>query len=268
MKKYIHYPILITVCVLISITSVSFVNVVDKEKSDAEVIQQIFEEALTNGKSYSNLEYLTSKIGNRLSGSTNGLKAVEWAFKAMKEAGADSVYLQECMVPHWVRGEKEVATLMLDGGKLTKPLSICALGGSIATAPEGITANVIEVKNFEEFVKLGKDKIKGKIVFFNFPMNAKAIDTFDAYGEAVKYRWAGASEAVKFGAVATIVRSCTFAFDDYPHTGGMGYKDTLNKIPACAVSTVGAQLLSESLKKNKDSQLYLKMNCKTLLLRF
>jgi carboxypeptidase Q len=264
MKKHIHYSVLITACVLITIISTSFVKVADKEKSDAEMIQQIFEEALANGKSYSNLEYLTSKIGNRLSGSMNGLKAVEWAFKAMKEAGADSVYLQECMVPHWVRGEKEVATLMLDGGKLTKPLSICALGGSIATATEGITASVIEVKNFEELVKLGKEKIKGKIVFFNFPMNAKTIDTFDAYGEAVQYRWAGASEAVKYGAVATIVRSCTFAFDDNPHTGVMGYKDTLNKIPACAVSTVGAQLLSESLKTNKDAKLYLKMSCKTL----
>lgn len=248
--------------VTIGFTAISLTP--DTEQTDAEMFKKIFTEALTNGKSYSNLDYLTNKIGGRLSGSINALKAVEWAFKAMKEAGADSVYLQECMVPHWIRGEKETAKIIFDGGKSAKVVPICALGGSVATPAEGITANIIEVKSFEELAQLGKDKIKGKIVFFNSPMDPKHLETFEAYGGAVKFRWAGASEAVKYGAVGVVVRSCTLAQDDYPHTGVMGYKDSLNKIPACAISTNGARLLSESIASNKNLEFYFKMNCQTL----
>jgi carboxypeptidase Q len=233
------------------------------EQTDAEIIKKIFNEALTNGKSYSNLDYLSNKIGGRLSGSTEAIKAVQWAFQAMKDAGADSVYLQECMVPHWVRGEKETAKIIFSETSNT-PVPVCALGGSIATPKEGITANIIEVKSFEELEKLGERKIKGKIVFFNSPMDPTKIETFDAYSDAVKYRWVGASEASKYGAIGVVVRSCTLSQDDYPHTGVMGYKDTLHKIPACAISTNGANLLSASLKTNKNIEFTFKQNCKML----
>ncbi|MGZ4036167.1 MAG: M20/M25/M40 family metallo-hydrolase [Bacteroidia bacterium] len=233
-------------------------------QNDSATIKKIYNEALSNGKSYSNLDYLTNKIGGRLSGSPEAQKAVEWAFKAMKEAGADTVYLQECMVPHWVRGEKEVGKVISTGGKGIKEVPICALGGSIATPAEGITAQVIEANGVEDLQNLGKDKIQGKIVFFNQPMDPTFIETFNAYGKAVKQRWAGASEAVKFGAVAVIVRSCTLQQDDNPHTGVMGYKDSLNKIPACAISTNAANWLSNYLKTDKELKFFLKMGCKTL----
>src|SRR5665213_689874 len=167
-------------------------------QTDSAVIKKIFNEALTNGKSYSNLDYLANKIGGRLSGSPQAQQAVEWAFKAMKEAGADTVYLQECMVPHWVRGEKEIAKVFISGTKNFKDIPLCALGGSVATPAKGITAEVIEVKSFEELANLGKEKVKGKIVFFNSPMDPTQIETFNAYSTAVKYRWAGASEAAKY----------------------------------------------------------------------
>ncbi|MES2592792.1 MAG: M20/M25/M40 family metallo-hydrolase [Bacteroidota bacterium] len=233
-------------------------------QEDSVMIRRIFNEALTNGKSYSNLDYLTNKIGGRLSGSTQAVKAVEWAFKAMKEAGADSVFLQECMVPHWVRGEKETAKVLLSGGAAPKELPVCALGGSVCTPSKGITAEVLEVKSFEELTKLGKEKVKGKIVFYNSPMDPNQIETFNAYGDAVAFRWGGASEAVKYGAVGVVVRSCTTIQDDHPHTGVMGYKDSLNKIPACAISTNGANWLSEQLKKDKGLKFYFKMSCQTL----
>jgi len=233
-------------------------------QTDSAMIKKIYNEALSNGKSYSNLDYLTNKIGGRLSGSPQAQQAVEWAFKAMKEAGADTVYLQECMVPHWVRGEKEVGKIISTGGKGTKEVPICALGSSIGTSAEGITAQVIEANGIEDLQNLGKEKIKGKIVFFNQPMDPTFIETFNAYGKAVKQRWGGASEAVKFGAVAVIVRSCSLVQDDNPHTGVMGYKDSLNKIPACAISTNAANWLSNNLKTDKELTFYLKMSCKTL----
>ena len=233
-------------------------------QTDSAMFKKIYNEALSNGKSYSNLDYLTNKIGGRLSGSPQAQQAVEWAFKAMKEAGADTVYLQECMVPHWVRGEKEVGKIISTGGKGTKEVPICALGSSIGTPAEGITAQVIEANGIEDLQNLGKEKIKGKIVFFNQPMDPTFIETFNAYGKAVKQRWGGASEAVKFGAVAVIVRSCSLVQDDNPHTGVMGYKDSLNKIPACAISTNAANWLSNNLKTDKALTFYLKMSCKTL----
>nr|MDQ3047458.1 M20/M25/M40 family metallo-hydrolase [Bacteroidota bacterium] len=233
-------------------------------QSDSIMFKNIFNEALTNGKSYSNLNYLCKKIGPRLAGSPGAQQAVEWAFKAMKEAGADTVYLQECMVPHWVRGEKELAKVLSSNGKGIKEVPVCALGGSVATPPEGLNAQVIEVKTFEELSALGKDKVSGKIVFFNRPMDATHIETFHAYGGAVMQRWAGASEAAKLGAVAVVVRSITLAQDDNPHTGSMGYKDSITKIPACAISTNAANWLSTYLKTDKDLKFYLKMNCQTL----
>lgn len=233
-------------------------------QTDSAMIKKIFNEALTNGKSYSNLDYLSNKIGGRLSGSPEAQKAVEWTFKAMKDAGADTVYLQECMVPHWVRGEKESGKIISLVTGSSKEVPICALGGSVATPAKGITAPVIEVKSFEELAKLGKEKVEGRIVFFNSPMDPTEIETFNAYGDAVMFRWAGASEAAKYGAAAVVVRSCTLLQDDNPHTGVMGYKDSINKIPACAISTNGANWLSENLKTNKNLMFYLKMSCQTL----
>lgn len=248
----------LTIAILILFTATNYAQ------TDSAVFKKIYNEALTNGKSYSNLNYLCKKIGGRLAGSPQAQQAVEWTFKAMKEAGADTVYLQECMVPHWVRGEKEIGKVISTGGKGIKEVPICALGNSVGTPAEGITAQVIEVNGIEELEKIGKEKITGKIVFFNKPMDPTNVETFRSYGGAVMQRWAGASEAVKFGAVAVVVRSVTMAQDDNPHTGSMGYKDSLNKIPACAISTNGANWLSSYLKTDKELTFYLKMNCKFL----
>lgn len=245
--------------ILISLLSLPIIA-----QTDSAMIKKIFNEALTNGKSYSNLDYLSNKIGGRLSGSPQAQQAVEWAFKAMKEAGADTVYLQECMVPHWVRGEKESARVISSGTQNFKVVPICALGGSIATPAEGISAQVLEVKSFEDLAKLGREKVEGKIIFYNRPMDPSEIETFNAYGTAVMFRWAGASEAAKLGAAAIVVRSCTLAQDDNPHTGVMAYKDSTNKIPACAISTNAANWLSENLKTDKNLKFYLKMSCQTL----
>lgn len=233
-------------------------------QTDSAMFKKIFNEALSNGKSYSNLDYLTNKIGGRLSGSPEAQKAVEWAFKAMKDAGADTVYMQECMVPHWVRGQKETGKVITSNSKGIKEVPVCALGGSVGTPAEGVTGNVVEVIGVEGLKKFKKDELKGKIVFFNEPMDPTFIETFHAYGKAVEQRWAGASAAAQYGAVAVIVRSCSLIQDDNPHTGVMGYKDSIAKIPACAISTNGANWLSTYLKTDKDLKFYLKMNCETL----
>jgi carboxypeptidase Q len=233
-------------------------------QTDSAMVRKIFSEALSHGKCYSNLYELTTKVGGRLAGSPEAQKAVEWAMKAMKDAGADTVFLQECMVPHWVRGEKEVGKVLSSNSKGIKEVPVNALGGSIGTPAEGLSAPVIEVMGIAGLKKAGPENVKGKIVFYNEPMDPTFIETFHAYGKAVEQRWAGAMEAAKLGAVGVIVRSCTTLQDDNPHTGSMGYADTITKIPACAISTNGANWLSNYLKTDKDLKFFLKMSCQTL----
>lgn len=234
------------------------------QSSDSLQLRKIFDEALVNGKSYSNLEYLCKRIGPRLSGSANAQKAVEWTEKVMKAYGFDAVYRQEVLVPHWVRGEKEVGKIL--AGKKIKVVAIAALGGSVGTPAAGITAGVIEVRSLAEVEQLGEAAIKGKIVFFNRPMDPRFIETFLAYGGAGDQRRSGPSQAAKFGAVGVIVRSLTTAYDDYPHTGGTAYQEGIPQIPAAAISTVGAETLSKAIAAGPAGavKFYLKQSCRTL----
>ncbi|MBK5286499.1 MAG: peptidase M28 family protein, partial [Bacteroidia bacterium] len=233
------------------------------QQSDSLMLRKIYSEVLVNGKAYAWLYDLTTNIGGRLSGSPQAAEAVEFSRKAMKEAGADSVWLQPVYVPHWVRGEKETGTI-IQGNGAKQNIPTCALGMSIATTKSGVTAQVIEVHDFDELKKLGTEKVKGKIVFYNHPFDQTFINTFEAYGEAGKYRWAGASEAARYGAVASITRSMSSSDSDFPHTGAMGYNDSLPKIPCAAISTNGANLLSKILKTDANTEFYLKQNCQML----
>ena len=232
------------------------------QQKDSVLIRSVFTEILAHGKSYEWLRQLTSQVGPRLSGSTGAQKAVEWGKKIMEAEGFDRVFLQEVMVPHWVRGEKEKAWMLNGKEKIDVP--IAALGGSVATPAEGITAGVVEVKNFQELRALGRGKVAGKIVFFNRPMDPTKLNTFEAYAGAVDQRGGGATEASKLGAVGAIVRSMNPGFDDFPHTGSMRYGAGVPLIPAAAISTNGAERLSALLGQNPAVQFYFKQSCETL----
>jgi len=234
-------------------------------QTDQEQLRTIYTQSLTNGKAYQWLDHLSNKIGGRLSGSENAEKAVQYTKAELEKLGLDKVWLQPVMVPKWIRGEKEDAYFQIGNQDLQK-VNICALGGSIATPDLGIEAEVIEVQNFKELAQLGSEKIKGKIVFYNRPMQADLIQTFNAYGGCVNQRYAGAMEAGKYGAVGVIVRSMNLRQDNFPHTGSMSYGDLPNnkRIPSAAISTNDANKLSEALKANKDLQFYFKQNCQQL----
>ena len=238
-------------------------SVLHAQKNEEQVLKEIYKSALTNSKCYSWLDYLSNSIGSRLSGSANAEKAVLYTKAEMEKLGFDSVYLQEVMVPKWVRGEKETAYILNNKTKINVP--ICALGGSIATPKNGLTAEVIEVHGIEELAALG-DKLKGKIVFFNRPMDPENIETFKSYGGCVDQRSSGAREAAKFGAVGTIVRSMNMRLDDFPHTGAQGYGDLPKSqyIPTAAISTNAAELLSKTLKSNPSLKFYFKQSCQQM----
>lgn len=232
-------------------------------KNDSIAIKQLFNTALSNGKSYQWLDYLSNNIGGRLSGSPQAQQAVEWGEKLMGELGFDKVWLQPVMVPHWVRGEKEEAYFTVNNVKYN--VAICALGGSIATSENGVSGEVIEVQSLEEAENLG-EKLRGKIVFFNRPFEDTPIETFNSYSGCVDQRGGGAKVTGKFGVSGVIVRSMTHSIDNFPHTGAMGYGDIPEneKVPAAAISTLAANLLSEKLKENPTLKFYFKQSCETL----
>jgi carboxypeptidase Q len=209
--------------------------------------KQIKDKGLTDLAAYEMLKDLTTNIGHRLSGSEGYEKAVVWGKQQLEAAGADSVWLEPVMVTKWVRGKTERATAV--AGKESFELSVCALGGSIGTTGKGTTGDVIEVRSFEEVRVLGP-KAKGKIIFYNRPFDKTLLNSGEAYGGAVNQRGSGAIEAAKVGAAGVIVRSMTNALDDEPHTGAMRYVDSIPKIPAVAISTLDANMLSELIKKN------------------
>ncbi len=230
--------------------------------SDSVFIHKLYEYGMSNGKAYNYLDTLCNQIGPRLSGSTNAQEAVSFTAKVLQDLNLDTSF-QSVIVPHWERGATEVAFWRnkQDSGEL----SICALGGSISTPIAGIQGNIIEVQNFTDLKKLGHDQIKGKIVFYNRPMNPAQIYTFAAYSGSVDQRWAGAMRAAEYGATGVIVRSMTLALDDHPHTGSMGYSDTIPKIPAVAVSTKDAELLHQLLAEHQNQlEIGFKLYCETL----
>ncbi|QDA62165.1 M20/M25/M40 family metallo-hydrolase [Hymenobacter jejuensis] len=231
-------------------------------KTDSINIRKIYDQALLHGESYENLRQLTGKIGGRLSGSPQAQQAVDWGKVTMEKLGLDRVYLQEVMVPHWVRGAKEKAQIKPAKGKGID-LNVCALGGSVGTNGK-LRAGVVEIDTWAELEAMPAEKVKGKFVFFNRPMNPTFIETGRAYGDAGDQRRRGAIEAAKKGAVGALVRSLSLAHDDFPHTGTMAYDEKVTKVPAAALSTNGADELSHLLKADPGLTVELEMACQQL----
>ena len=216
---------------------------------DAAVIKKIADEILRNGKAYDLLYQLTKQIGGRLAGSPQFAKAVQWGTQAMEKNGADNVFLQECVVPHWVRGGQDKAVIVeVDKRKTARALDVLALGNSLGSGT--VTAEVLAVADFDELEKR-KDEVKGKIVYYNKAFDAANVKPFVSYGQTGIYRRSGPSRAAKYGAVGVMIRSLTESTANDPHTGAMAYMDSFPKIPAIAVGPRDADEVWELSKKAK-----------------
>ena len=234
----------------------------DDGKPYLELAWRLVETALAEGQAYRMPAELTA-LGPRLSGSPQAAAAVEWGRQTMLAVGLENVRLQPVTVPHWVRGPVEEAAVIGSPTVGDAPLTVCALGGSVGTPELGVVGEVLEVHNFEQVRALG-ERARGKILFYNRPMDPRHLNTFGAYGSAVNQRSRGAVEAAKVGAVAVLVRSMTTRRDDVPHTGAMHYSPDVPKIPAAAISTVDADFLSALLKRDGAVRVRLRLSCQTL----
>ena len=225
---------------------------------DAVMLRRIYDAALTDSPAYDHLGELVAKYPGRLSGSKTLENAVLWAKAVLEKQGVDRLELQPVMVPHWERGAPESVRFIGSDGKAS-PLTAFALGGSVPTPAGGLRAPVVELHSLDE---LKTADVKGKIVFFNRPMDPKAVNPGDAYGEAGDQRNKGPGAAAPYGAVGVLTRSLTHATDDVPHTGNTKYEDGVPRIPAAALSTVAANRLSAALKADPKLQAELVINSK------
>jgi Zn-dependent M28 family amino/carboxypeptidase len=211
-------------------------------------LKRLQQAALNSNYAYRQVAYLANNIGPRLSGSAQAQKAVEYVAGELKALGLE-VQWEKVMVPHWVRGDETAALVQFPGQTetTTQKIVLTALGGSVATPAEGLTADVVVVRNFEELKSLGRDKVAGKIVLFNYPFDKQmAAEGYggDAYGEAVVYRNDGPSEAAKLGAAIALLRSVGGADYRLPHTGNTKFAEGVPKIPAAAVAAEDADLIA------------------------
>ncbi len=244
------------ICLLVFVLNI--VNNAFSQKEDSVFIKRISDEILSNSQAYENLRYLTKQIGQRLTGSQGMVKSEKWGLETMRSSGADKAWMQECMVPHWIRGEKEVAEALynaeIKGARnvmMTKrQLEVLALGNSEGTGKKAVKAEVVLVNSYEDLEKK-KNSVKGKIVFYNYKFNPTYVNTFQSYGDAAQYRGGGASRAAKYGAIAVLVRSMSHSVDNNPHTGAMRYDTAYAKIPAMAVGLRDADWLARLLEEKR-----------------
>lgn len=225
---------------------------------DSTTIRSIYDEVLANGEAHEQLKVLCKDIGHRLSGSPQLDAAIEWGRTLLENYQPDTVFLQPVMVPHWTRGDHEAAAM--HSNRESTPLSITALGGSVGTNGT-LRAKVLMVKYLSDLDSMPREKVEGRIVFYNRPMDPLLINTGAAYGGAFDQRSDGASKAAEKGAVGVLVRSLTHALDTFPHTGSMRYREGIDRIPAAGISTVSAYALSQALKKDRDLEVSMELSC-------
>ena len=217
-----------------------------------DVSARIIAAALADQNGYTKLSYLCDRIGNRLSGSDSLNAAIAWAAAQMKRDGLENVATSAVKVPHWVRGREDA--------EMVKPvrhaLSMLGLGGSVATPPDGITAEVVPVSSFDALNALGREKVAGKMVLFNVP--------YEGYGKTVAYRGDGPSRAAKLGAVAMLLRSVGSLSMQTPHTGALNYTESDPKIPAAAITLEDATLIQRLTDAGETVSVHLYMEAHTL----
>lgn len=237
------------------------------ELAEAQVLADaLMDRGLADHGAYALLRDLCVRAPHRLAGSDGYEEATHWAVAAMTAAGLENVRREAVTVPHWVRGEVERVTLH-GGPDGDRALAACALGGSVGTPEGGITAPVVEVQGVDDLQRraaAGED-FRGKIVFFNEPMDPTVRATFEAYGKAVRQRSIGAIEAARLGGVAALVRSMSTKWDDQPHTGAMrDYEDGVPAVPGLALGILSAEALSAALRDGVVATVTIEASCARL----
>jgi hypothetical protein len=219
------------------------------QNTDSLILKSISDQIMLHGQCYEDLRTLTKDIGHRLSGTPEARQAVAWAEKTLRQAGADTVWLQPVMVPHWVRGPEKLE-IKMNGREFTE-MALLSLGNTDGTGGSSLEGTILYTPDLQSFEALPDDIVKDKIVFFDYHFRQDIINTFHGYGDAVIYRWQAVNAASRKGAAAVIIRSVSTAPDDKPHAGSSHYADSVRHIPAVAIGNLSADRLAAACKAGK-----------------
>lgn len=212
-----------------------------------EEFKKISDEIFLHGTAYDNLGELTKGIGARFSATPGYTKAVDWAEKNLKEAGAENIWKQEVKVPVWVRGRESLQVKTANG--TWKTIKMLSFGNSEGTKGKDLIGDILFVNDANEFVHLKSADVKDKIVFVNYPIDPTIINTTDSYLIAAKSKVISPSVIAQKGAKALIIRSLTTASDDIPHAKQVYYEpDDKARIPSLTIGVRSANELEKLLK--------------------
>ncbi len=226
------------------------------DDKDIKIAEQLRDEALKSSKGYAIVESLTTEVGPRMAGTPGDAAAVAWGEAKLKELGFDKVWKEPVTFPTWKRGVETAEVI----SPYPQPLVITALGFSIGTAPEGLTAEIKAYPTLQDLKDAPDGDAEGKIVYIQYKME-KARDG-SGYGPAVSARGSGASEAAKKGAVGILIRSVGTDTHRMAHTGMMRYQEGVKKVPAAALSAPDADLLDNMLTRGKPISVKMTLGAK------
>ncbi|QSX32787.1 M20/M25/M40 family metallo-hydrolase [Shewanella avicenniae] len=248
-------PIFIT---SLSLTLFSSLTTATSYDSNQKVALDLTQNALKSDLAYKITESLTVEVGPRLAGSPQNAVAVDWAEAKLNALGFDKVYKEQVVVPVWQRGSAAAKVI----SPYPQNLVVSALGGSVATPKNGLTGKIIRFESLDALKHASHKDVEGKIVFID--KKTERFKTGAGYGQSVGGRVNGAIEAAKLGAIAIVIRSVGTDHDRMAHTGMMRYDDSINKIPAAALSAPDADMLDAMLTRTNEVELQLTMTPQSL----
>ncbi|MEW6323031.1 MAG: M20/M25/M40 family metallo-hydrolase [Acidobacteriota bacterium] len=212
-------------------------------------VDQLIKAATADRFAWERLAELTDTYGHRLSGSPTLERAIQWAMAEMKKDGLEAVRAERVMVPRWVRGAESLTIVEPP----EHPVAMLGLGASVGTPPEGVEADVLVVRSYDELEKRASEA-RGRIVLYNVP--------YTNYGQTVQYRSGGASAAARHGAVASLVRAVGPVGLRTPHTGNMSYAEGVPQIPAAAIAAEDADRIQRLVDRGQRVRVRLRMEAR------
>ena len=227
-------------------------------KADLNAAGKLRERALVDESAYQLISSLTTEVGTRPAGSAGDKAAVSWGLREMQRLGFANVRSMQVTVPHWVRGEAELAVV----SPWPQSMPTLALGGSVGTPAEGIEAEAVMVKDLEALKALPAGAVKDRIVFFSNRMERTRDGS--GYGRAVTIRVAGPSAAAALGALGVVIRSIGTSDERIAHTGALRYSADAPRIPALAVSNPDADVLVRQFESGKSVRVRIRSSSRDL----
>lgn len=197
---------------------------------------------------------LTTEVGPRLAGSQAEARARVWAIKTLTEKGFANVRNEPFEMNAWERHEEGAEILT----PYPQPLAVTALGGSVSTKEDGLSAEVELFETLEDLKRAPAGSLSDRIAYVGHAM--QRTQDGSSYGYFNEARTAGPSIAAGKGAVGYLIRSVGTDSHRFPHTGSLRYQQGVPRIPALALSNPDADQLERIAGDGKTLSVRIKVD--------